>query len=85
MYTGSTTPIHNSQSGSLLMELHLNHRLIHEKLAGASDILIVSGDLVSLEAVGSLADLHRANNAALTLLLNRPAFHLNNLQVQAKH
>lgn len=55
-------------------------RHIHDKLVG-SDILVVSGDLVSQESITSLADLHRANGADLSILLNRPAFDLNQIQV----
>jgi hypothetical protein len=58
------------------------NRYIHDKLVG-SDILVVSGDLVSQESISTLADLHRANAAGLTLLLSRPAFDLDNLQVMA--
>jgi NDP-sugar pyrophosphorylase family protein len=46
-----------------------------------SDILVVSGDLVTQESVSTLVDLHRANAAGLTILLNRPAFDLTTLQV----
>ncbi len=55
-------------------------RSINGMLVG-SDILVVSGDLVTQESVSTLVDLHRANAAGLTILLNRPAFDLATLQV----
>ncbi|XP_023330677.1 translation initiation factor eIF-2B subunit gamma [Eurytemora carolleeae] len=55
-------------------------RHISDKLVG-SDILIVSGDLVSRENCRILSDLHRSKKPDLTLLLNKPAFDLKSLTV----
>jgi len=50
-------------------------RHVSDKLTG-SDLLIVSGDLVTSEGLQKLTDLHRGKRSGLTLLLNKPGFHL---------
>jgi len=50
-------------------------RHISDKLTG-SDILIVSGDVITKENLRKLSDLHRAKRSGLTLLLNKPTYNL---------
>jgi len=55
-------------------------RHVEDKLTG-SEVLIVSGDLITGENLRNLTDLHRAKRSGLTMLLNKPAFDLKTLVV----
>jgi len=55
-------------------------RHVSDKLTG-SDILLVSGDVVTNQHLRILTDLHRCKKSGLTLLLNKPAFDLKDLTV----
>jgi translation initiation factor eIF-2B subunit gamma len=55
-------------------------RLISEKLT-ATDIVIVSGDLMVEEGMRGMVDMHRMNNAAFTAMLAKPMFDMKNVVV----
>jgi translation initiation factor eIF-2B subunit gamma len=55
-------------------------RCIQDRLVG-TDILLISGDLVTRENCRLLSDLHRSKKSDLTLMLHQPAFDLKSLVV----
>ena len=55
-------------------------RLIGEKLT-ATDILIVSGDLIIEESMKGMLDVHKMNSAAFTALLSKRMFDVKNMVV----